>query len=50
MQGYDCGEQGDHHIIVGEVTEAKVNTQPEGRADDAVLHMGKLGDNVFYGG
>ena len=43
-------EQGDHHIIVGEVTEAKVNTQPEGRADDAVLHMGELGDNVFYGG
>jgi flavin reductase (DIM6/NTAB) family NADH-FMN oxidoreductase RutF len=43
-------ELGDHHIIVGEVTEAKVNTQPEGRADHAVLHMGELGDNVFYGG
>jgi flavin reductase (DIM6/NTAB) family NADH-FMN oxidoreductase RutF len=43
-------EQGDHHIVVGEVTEAKVNTPPEGRADDAGLHMRDLGDNVFYGG
>ena len=43
-------EQGDHHIVVGEVVEAHVNTQPEGRADDASLHMRELGDNVFYGG
>ncbi len=43
-------ERGDHHIVIGEVTEANVATAPEGRADDASLHMGDLGDNVFYGG
>ncbi len=43
-------ERGDHHIVVGEVVEACVNKAPEGRADDAVLHMRELGDNVFYGG
>ena len=43
-------ERGDHHIVVGEVVEADVAQQPEGRADDAILHMRELGDNVFYGG
>ena len=37
-------------VVVGKVTEANVAKQPEGRADDAVLHMKELGDNVFYGG
>lgn len=46
----DVVEKGDHHIVVGEVVEAKVATAPEGRADDASLHMRDLGDNVFYGG
>lgn len=43
-------ERGDHHIVVGEVVEASVAKAPEGRADDASLHMRDLGDNVFYGG
>lgn len=43
-------EQGDHHIIVGEVVDAHVNTPPTGRADAAILEMKDLGDNVFYGG
>ena len=43
-------EQGDHHIVVAEVVEANVAKPPEGRADDAILHMRELGDNVFYGG
>ncbi len=43
-------ERGDHHIVIGEVIEANVATEPEGRADHASLHMGELGDNVFYGG
>ncbi len=43
-------ERGDHHIVIGEVVEAHVNTAPDGRPDDAVLHMRELGDNVFYGG
>ena len=43
-------ERGDHHIVIGEVTEANVAVAPEGRADEAILEMKELGDNVFYGG
>jgi len=43
-------EQGDHHIVVGEVVASRVNKAPSGRPDDAVLAMRDLGDNVFYGG
>ncbi len=43
-------ERGDHHVVIGEVVDANVTKQPEGRADDAILHMRELGDNVFYGG
>jgi flavin reductase (DIM6/NTAB) family NADH-FMN oxidoreductase RutF len=43
-------EQGDHHIVVGEVTEAHVTKPPAGRPDAAILEMKDLGDNVFYGG
>lgn len=43
-------EQGDHHIVVGEVVEVHQTAAPEGRADEAILEMKDLGDNVFYGG
>ena len=43
-------EQGDHHVVIGEVIDAHVAKQPEGRADAAILEMKELGDNVFYGG
>ncbi len=43
-------ERGDHHIVIGEVTEANVAKEPESRADEAILEMKELGDNVFYGG
>ncbi len=43
-------EQGDHHIVVGEVVEAHLNRAPVGRPDAAILEMKDLGDNVFYGG
>lgn len=43
-------ERADHAIFIGEVTEAGVNVEPDGRADDAILWMKALGDNVFYGG
>jgi flavin reductase (DIM6/NTAB) family NADH-FMN oxidoreductase RutF len=43
-------EQGDHHIIVGEVVEAHLNRPLSGRPDAAILEMKDLGDNVFYGG
>lgn len=46
----DTVERGDHSIFIGEVTEAGVAQQPDGRADDATLWMRELGDNVFYGG
>jgi len=43
-------EQGDHHIVVGEVVDAHLNRPPSGRPDSAILEMKDLGDNVFYGG
>jgi flavin reductase (DIM6/NTAB) family NADH-FMN oxidoreductase RutF len=43
-------EQGDHHIVVGEVIEAHLNRQLSGRPDANILEMKELGDNVFYGG
>lgn len=43
-------EQGDHHIIIGEVVEAHLNKPLSGRPDAAILEMKDLGDNVFYGG
>jgi flavin reductase (DIM6/NTAB) family NADH-FMN oxidoreductase RutF len=43
-------ERADHSIFVGEVTEAGVRQEPEGRADDATLWMKDLGERVFYGG
>ncbi|HET9149194.1 MAG TPA: flavin reductase family protein [Alphaproteobacteria bacterium] len=43
-------EEGDHHIVVAEVTEAHLAKPPAGRPDAAILEMKDLGDNVFYGG
>lgn len=43
-------EQGDHHIIVGEVVEAHLTKPVTGRPDAAILEMRDLGENVFYGG
>jgi flavin reductase (DIM6/NTAB) family NADH-FMN oxidoreductase RutF len=43
-------EQGDHHIVVAEVTEAHVPNPISGRLDSAILEMRDLGDNVYYGG
>jgi flavin reductase (DIM6/NTAB) family NADH-FMN oxidoreductase RutF len=43
-------EQGDHHIVVGEVVEAHLNRPLTGRPDATILEMKDLGDNVFYGG
>ncbi len=43
-------EHGDHHLVLGEVTAARVATQPAGRLDQAILEMKDLGEKVFYGG
>lgn len=41
---------GDHSVVIGEVLDARVVKEPEGRADDATLKMGELGEKTFYGG
>lgn len=43
-------EEGDHHIVLGEVVEAHLPKPPTGRPDAAILEMKDLGENVFYGG
>ena len=43
-------EKGDHSLFVGEVVDAGVSKNPEGRADDATLWLKELGEKVFYGG
>jgi flavin reductase (DIM6/NTAB) family NADH-FMN oxidoreductase RutF len=43
-------EKGDHAIVVGEVVDAGMTQQPEGRPDDAILWLKDLGPRVFYGG
>lgn len=43
-------EIGDHHVVIGEVTQAHLHKHPEGRPDAAILEMKDLGENVFYGG
>jgi flavin reductase (DIM6/NTAB) family NADH-FMN oxidoreductase RutF len=46
----DIVEKGDHHIFIGEVTNAHLHEQPDGRPDEAILEMKDLGEKVFYGG
>jgi flavin reductase (DIM6/NTAB) family NADH-FMN oxidoreductase RutF len=46
----DRVERGDHVVVVAEVVDAGVAKQPDGRADDATLHMRELGERTFYGG
>jgi flavin reductase (DIM6/NTAB) family NADH-FMN oxidoreductase RutF len=43
-------EEGDHHVVLGEVIEAHLAKPPAGRPDAAILEMKDLGDTVFYGG
>lgn len=43
-------ENADHSIFVGEVVDAGLNGEFEGRPDDMTLKLGDLGDKVFYGG
>lgn len=46
----DTVERGDHSVFVGEVVEAGVARQPDGRPDDATLWLKDLGEKTFYGG
>ncbi|MEW6272256.1 MAG: flavin reductase family protein [Thermodesulfobacteriota bacterium] len=46
----DTVEHGDHSIFVGEVVDAGVARELDGRPDDATLWLKDLGDKTFYGG
>ena len=46
----DTLERGDHSLFLGEVVNAGVSREPEGRADEATLWLRDLGERVFYGG
>ena len=41
---------GDHATVIGEVVDAAVSRQPEGRADDVTLWLKDLGEKMYYGG
>lgn len=43
-------ERGDHSLFVGEVVDAGISDDLEGRPDDAILTLGDLGEKTFYGG
>ena len=43
-------EKGDHSVFVGEVVDAGVKKEPEGRPDEATLWLKDLGEKIFYGG
>jgi hypothetical protein len=40
-------EQADHHIVVSVVVDVQQSNTLDSRADDAILKMKDLGDNVF---
>lgn len=46
----DIVEKGDHATVIGEVVNAGMNMDVEGRLDDAILWLKDLGEKVFYGG
>jgi flavin reductase (DIM6/NTAB) family NADH-FMN oxidoreductase RutF len=46
----DVVKRGDHSIFVGEVVDAGVKQQPDGRPDEVTLLLKDLGPNIFYGG
>ncbi len=43
-------EFGDHHPLMGEVTEAFLRLPEQGRPDEMILHLRELGQTQFYGG
>ena len=46
----DTLERGDHSIFLGEVVGAGLHREISGRPDEAILALGDLGENTFYGG
>ncbi len=43
-------EFGDHHPVIGEVTEAYRRLPDFDRPDEMILHMRDMGRTIFYGG
>jgi hypothetical protein len=43
-------KKGDHSAVIGQVVEAGVAQQPEGRPDEVTLTVKDLGGNISYGG
>ncbi|MFQ5705384.1 MAG: flavin reductase family protein [Gemmatimonadales bacterium] len=43
-------EKGDHSVVVGEVVDARVTGDIEGRPDEGTLWLRDLGEKIFYGG
>ena len=46
----DIVEKGDHATVIGEVVNAGMNVDVDGRPDDTILWLKDLGEKVFYGG
>jgi flavin reductase (DIM6/NTAB) family NADH-FMN oxidoreductase RutF len=43
-------EFGDHHPIMGEVTEVFMRLPEQDRPDKMILHLAEMGETIFYGG
>lgn len=42
--------KGDHTVFLGEVIDAGLRSEMEGRPDETTLWLADLGDKIFYGG
>jgi flavin reductase (DIM6/NTAB) family NADH-FMN oxidoreductase RutF len=43
-------EYGDHHPVIGEVTQAFLRLPEQDRPDKMILHLREMGETIFYGG
>jgi flavin reductase (DIM6/NTAB) family NADH-FMN oxidoreductase RutF len=43
-------EFGDHHPVIGEVTEAFLRLPEQDRPDKMILHLMEMGNTIYYGG
>jgi len=43
-------ELGDHHPVIGEVTQVFLRLPQQDRPDKMILHLGEMGPTIFYGG
>jgi flavin reductase (DIM6/NTAB) family NADH-FMN oxidoreductase RutF len=43
-------EFGDHHPVIGEVTQAFMRLPEQDRPDKMILHLMEMGNTIYYGG